>query len=130
MILTFDGGSLGNPGLAYGSFRLNTGSRTVAAARRQSFGHGTNNQAEYRALIAGLRAALTWARRADLDPQLVRLEVRGDSQLVVHQVAGEWKVKDPELRKLHAEARSLLARFGPATLVHQPRKETVRVLGH
>ena len=58
------------------------------------------------------------------------VEVRGDSNLVVRQVRGEWKAKDERMRLRRDLVRSLLARFGGYRLVKQPREESVKVLGH
>jgi ribonuclease HI len=130
VVLTFDGGSLGNPGHAYGSFRLSPGRGKDLPPTRLKFGYGTNNQAEYQALIAGLEGLLSWARKGKLDLQSVAVELRGDSQLVLNQLSGEWRVKDPELRRLHSRARRLIDQFGRVEFIHQPRAVTVRVLGH
>lgn len=67
-------------------------------------GKATNNQAEYQALIDGLKAVEDW--KPD------RLDVFLDSKLVVEQVNGRWKVKEPELKQLHAQATELLKQFG------------------
>lgn len=69
-------------------------------ARHKWLGTMTNNQAEYHALIEGLKAVKPW--RPD------RLEILLDSKLVVEQVKGQYKIKEPELQKLHAEAIRLL----------------------
>lgn len=130
VVLTFDGGSLGNPGRAYGSFRLTPARGKAFPPKRVEFGYGTNNQAEYQALIAGLEAVLLWAVKSGHDPRVTRVELRGDSQLVLNQLSGEWKVKDPDLRRLHSRARSLIDQFGRVEFVHQPRAITVRALGH
>jgi probable phosphoglycerate mutase len=129
-VLVFDGGSIGNPGAAYGSYRLQRSGSTPEPVRRLNFGHGTNNEAEYKALIAGLRglgAALTSAR---LRPADVALEVRGDSRLVLEQLRGSWKVKNARMAELHEQAQELLASFAEVRLVHQERRRSVRVLGH
>ena len=128
--LVFDGGSAGNPGTAYGSFRWRPPGGKLRPARRLWFGHGTNNQAEYKSLIEGLKWVLSELDRAGLDPGDLRLRVRGDSRLVLKQIAGEWKVKNAKLRELRTEAVRLLNRFGPVNLIHQDRAESVRSLGH
>jgi ribonuclease HI len=130
VVLTFDGGSLGNPGRAYGSFRLSPGRGKNLPPTRLEFGYGTNNQAEYQALIAGLEAVLLWAVKSGHDPRAILVELRGDSQLVLNQLSGEWKVKHPDLRRLHSRARSLIDQFRRVEFIHQPRAVTVRVLGH
>jgi probable phosphoglycerate mutase len=77
-------------------------------------GVATNNQAEYQALIAGLRQAATWK------PE--RIEVRIDSKLVVEQLSGRYKIKNPDLQALAQTARSLLNSFPEATITHVPRE--------
>jgi probable phosphoglycerate mutase len=90
----------------------------------------TNNQAEYRTLLAGLQAALDHARAMSLDPATLTLEVRTDSKLVVEQVLGRWKVRHPPLVPLSQQARELLGQFGCADVAWWPRARTVKVLGH
>jgi ribonuclease HI len=125
--IVFDGGSLGNPGRGYGSYRLRLGDGPWSAAVRLELGSRvTNNEAEYRTLIAGLEDLV--ARLPD--PANATVEVLGDSQLVLNQVAGRWKVRAGNLVADHARARLLLARFGQAHLVWQPRAESVALLGH
>lgn len=101
-----DGGSRGNPGPAgYGAVVRDADTGEVLAERAASIGRATNNVAEYKGLLAGLRAA------AELDPAAV--EVRMDSKLVVEQMSGRWKVRHPDLAPLHTEA-AVLARRLPA----------------
>src|ERR671935_179756 len=112
LVLIFDGGSLNNPGLGYGSFQLRARGEPPVVHRLE-FGLGvTNNEAEYRALLAALEAALAHATAAGRDPRALRLLAYGDSQLVVNQVAGRWSVKAPNLRPLRDRARELLGAFG------------------
>jgi len=68
--------------------------------------------------------------KAGRDTAAFSLEVRGDSQLVLKQVAGEWKVKEPELMPLCSTAKELLSRFGEVKLTWQERNKTEEVLGH
>jgi ribonuclease HI len=128
--LLFDGGSLGNPGQAYGSFRLQLPGGRLSPPRRLRFGHGTNNEAEYLALIAGLERLHRELRSAGVDPGGLRLTVSGDSRLVVNQVKGAWKVRNTRLKELHAHARRLLAPIGEVELRQHPRRVSVRALGH
>lgn len=128
--LVFDGGSIGNPGRAYGSFSLTTGDSRPGAPTRLEFGHGTNNQAEYMALIAGLRALLERLETEGEAPDATSVEIRGDSQLVINQMAGNWKIKSEELLKLHDQALDLLAGFDQVEFIHQPRSKSQRSLGH
>lgn len=101
-IVEADGGSRGNPGPAgYGSVVLDaaTGETLVEAA--EYIGVATNNVAEYRGLLAGLRAA------HELDPS-ARVHVRMDSKLVIEQMSGRWKIKHPDMKPLAFEAARVL----------------------
>ncbi|MFQ5943183.1 MAG: reverse transcriptase-like protein [Anaerolineales bacterium] len=121
---------MGNPGESYGSFRWQLADAPQSHPSRRRFGHGTNNQAEYKSLIEGLRALLKELSSRGTDPGEISLTVRGDSRLVLKQLAGEWKVKNSALRELHSSASKLLTKFGSVQLVHQARSETVKALGH
>ena len=94
-----DGGARGNPGPAAYAYVLETGDGTVLAAHGEAIGVATNNVAEYRALVEGLRKA----------SELVidELEVVSDSELLVRQMRGEYKVKNEALRRLWEEAQDL-----------------------
>jgi probable phosphoglycerate mutase len=105
LIVEADGGSRGNPGVAgFGAVVREAGTGRVLAERAAYLGDAvTNNVAEYSGLIAGLRAA------GEVDPAAA-VEVRMDSKLVVSQMSGVWKIKNPQLAKLAAEARRLIGR--------------------
>ena len=125
--LTFDGGSKGNPGLGYGSFEIE-GPHGVEAANRMEFGQNmTNNQAEFLALIAGLRRTLELTGG---QASTSSLDIRGDSQLVIRGLKGEWKIKHPNVQPLFQEAGALLKQFGTVNLAWHPRRESVRTFGH
>nr|WSX52119.1 bifunctional RNase H/acid phosphatase [Streptomyces sp. NBC_00974] len=103
-VVEADGGSRGNPGPAgYGSVVLDPVTGETLAERAEYIGVATNNVAEYKGLIAGLRAA------RELDPDAVVL-VRMDSKLVVEQMSGRWKIKHPGMKPLAAEAATILPR--------------------
>ena len=99
-----DGGSRGNPGPAAYGFVLEAPDGTVLDARGEVIGVATNNVAEYRALLAGLERA----HELDID----ELEVISDSELLVKQMRGEYKVKNAALRELSLEAARLARRIG------------------
>jgi ribonuclease HI len=125
--VVFDGGSLGNPGKGYGSYEI-TGPEGTVAARQAQFGNDmTNNQAEFRALIAGLEDLL---ERVGPRADTLSVAVRGDSQLVIRGLTGEWRVKHAGLQPLHRQAADLLRRFGTVDLAWHPRRESVRTFGH
>jgi ribonuclease HI len=129
-ILVFDGGSKGNPGVSYGSYRIQAKGRKPARPVRLEFGHGTNNEAEYMALIAGLEALISEIEAQGSDPSECLVEVRGDSQLVLNQLGGNWKVKNLRMRRLWDQADGLLDRFSDRRFQHQSRSRTVEILGH
>ncbi len=98
-LLYTDGGARGNPGPAAFGYVLEAEDGTVLASHGERIGVATNNVAEYRALIAGLR------RAAEL--HVPRIEVVSDSELLVKQMRGEYRVKNEELRRLSLEAKGL-----------------------
>jgi ribonuclease HI len=102
-----DGGARGNPGPAAYAYVLETGDGTVLAAHGETIGVATNNVAEYSAVVEGLRKA------AEL--QLDELEVVSDSELIVNQLRGSWKVKNEALRELWREAMRLAVTFDKIT---------------
>jgi ribonuclease HI len=101
--LSTDGGARGNPGPAAYGYVLETEDGTVLDARGEAIGEATNNVAEYRALVAGLESA---AERG-----VSELEVVSDSELVVKQMRGEYRVKNEALRQLWELANDLERRF-------------------
>jgi len=131
IVLVFDGGSRGNPGWGYGSYAIERVSDGAQRLERLDLGDGyTNNEAEYDTLIAALQDLIRRLEGADRDPGEFALEVRGDSTLVLNQVEGTWKAKEPRMRQRRDQCRRLLGRFGAVRLTAQPREESVRVLGH
>jgi len=129
--LIFDGGSLGNPGPGYGSYILVRNVDGKQRVKRLQFGDDmTSNEAEYRTLIAGLKDLVSTIRKAKRSPQGFSLEVRGDSRLILYQVARRWKTKKPHLMPLRDKVEELLEGFGSITLIWQRRDKSERVLGH
>jgi ribonuclease HI len=100
-----DGGARGNPGPAAFGYVLEAENGTVLAAHGEAIGTATNNVAEYRALIAGLEKAA--------EVGVNELEVVSDSELLVKQMRGEYKVKSETLRGLFERASDLANRLGP-----------------
>ncbi|MEU2714803.1 bifunctional RNase H/acid phosphatase [Streptomyces sp. NPDC007205] len=100
-IVEADGGSRGNPGPAgYGAVVRDAATGETLTEAAEYLGVATNNVAEYRGLVAGLRAAHA------LDPS-ARVHVRMDSKLVIEQMSGRWKIKHPDMKPLATEARSV-----------------------
>ncbi len=128
--IIFDGGSRGNPGPGYGSYVIYWPGRPRQVVQLQFGEMVTNNEAEYDTLIAALEAVLARLREHGADPSTARVAIWGDSQLVVKQVNGEWKTREPRLRVRRDRARELLARFGSWRLEHHAREHSVRELGH
>ncbi len=114
-MVNVDGGARGNPGPAAIAAVVQDGGGEVLEERGERIGKATNNVAEYRALLLGIeRAAALGAKE---------LELVGDSELVVRQVKGEYKVKDPNMRKLHAEVKRALAPFERWSIRHVRREQ-------
>jgi ribonuclease H / adenosylcobalamin/alpha-ribazole phosphatase len=112
--LSTDGGARGNPGPAAFGYVLEAEDGTVLAAHGERIGVATNNVAEYRALVAGLEKAL--------ELSVDEVDVVSDSQLLVRQMTGEYKVKNEALRKLSLEAAALTRRLRRITYRSVPRE--------
>lgn len=110
-----DGGSRGNPGPAASGAVLLSPDGTVIREIGEYLGRATNNVAEWTALALGLQAAL--------DEGVRSLAVRMDSELVVKQLSGEYRVKHPDLQPLHQRVRGLLRQFSHVDIRHVRRKE-------
>jgi ribonuclease HI len=102
--LSTDGGSRGNPGPAAYAYVLEAEDGTVLAAHGEAIGVATNNVAEYSALVAGLEKAV--------EVGVSELEVISDSELMVKQMRGEYRVKNEALRDLSAQASRLAGKLG------------------
>jgi ribonuclease HI/probable phosphoglycerate mutase len=113
-VLYIDGASFGNPGPSGIGIVLVQDDDTVVT-RSEDIGYGTNNRAEYTALLEGLRTAR--------DRGIRDLTVRSDSQLLVRQMTGEYKVKHKGLVPLRIEAESLTRDFDRVRFEHIPREE-------
>jgi ribonuclease H / adenosylcobalamin/alpha-ribazole phosphatase len=118
VVVSTDGGARGNPGPAgYGAV-VTTPAGEVLAEVAEGIGWATNNVAEYRGVIAGLRRAEELGAR--------RVRVRADSLLVVNQQKGLWKVKNAALRPLSDEAAQLARGFDRVIWEHVPRERNRR----
>jgi ribonuclease HI len=119
-LLYTDGASRGNPGLAgIGAvlYRQVGGRLEEVDSVSETIGHATNNVAEYKAMLAGLRMAVP------RDPAL--LIIRADSELLIKQLKGVYRVRNEKLQPLYLEAKRLL-RALPSRLEHVPREMNVR----
>ena len=102
LVIEADGGSRGNPGQSgSGAVVIDPLTGEILAEVGLYGGIASNNVAEYKAMIAGVRRALA------IDPD-AELHIRMDSKLVVEQMSGRWKIKHPDMADLAAEARELL----------------------
>jgi ribonuclease HI len=115
LIVNVDGGARGNPGPAAIAAVISTPKGEVIEQRAERIGTATNNVAEYRALLLGLERARALGAK--------EVELIGDSQLVVRQVKGEYKVKDEALRALSEEVQAALEPFEQWSIRHVRREE-------
>ena len=118
LVIYCDGGARGNPGpAAIGAVVLDpsTDPPTRLATVSERIGVATNNVAEYRALVAALEAAREFPAR--------RVRVRADSQLIVRQLEGRYRVKQAHLRPYYDRARELLSQYEDVELTHVPREQ-------
>jgi ribonuclease HI len=122
LIAHIDGGARGNPGRAAIGVIVRDSAGQVLFEEGVAIGHGTNNEAEYRALIHLLEKSAT-------DPQFrnsgaKKLRVHCDSKLIVMQVTGEWKIKEPRLRELYEKVQEAKKRVPfELRIKHVPREE-------
>ena len=113
-LLWTDGGARGNPGPAAFAYVLETEDGTVLDARGEAIGVATNNVAEYSALVAGLRRAAAVG--------VTELQVRSDSELMVKQMRGEYRVKNKDLQTLFLDASRAAREVGRVTYEHVRRE--------
>jgi ribonuclease HI len=115
LVVHVDGGARGNPGPAAIAAVLSTPQGEVVEEHGERIGDATNNVAEYRAVLLGLERARARGAR--------EVEVVGDSELVVRQVRGEYKVKDDALKALYAKVVKALAEFDSWSIRHVRRED-------
>jgi ribonuclease HI len=113
LTLEFDGGSRGNPGPAGIGVVVRAADGTPLVTLGRFIGRATNNVAEYRALITAMEKAKELGA--------TRIAIRGDSELIVRQMTGQYRVKSPDLRPLYEDAQDLYHAFDEATITHNLR---------
>ena len=113
VVVNVDGGARGNPGPAAIAAVLTNPDGGLIEQLGKPIGRATNNVAEYRALLLGIELAKSVGAR--------EVELIGDSELIVKQVKGEYRVKDAGLKPLHAEVRAALAGFDRWSIRHVKR---------
>jgi ribonuclease HI len=113
LTLHFDGGSRGNPGPAGIGAVVCAGDGTPLVTIGRFLGRATNNVAEYMGLIVAMEEALKLGA--------THVVVHGDSELIIKQMRGEYRVKNPDLRKLHDRAQALVKKFADVRFQHNLR---------
>jgi ribonuclease HI len=121
VVVHVDGGARGNPGPAAAAAVVSTPDGDVLDEASELLGEATNNVAEYRALLLGLRRARELGA--------TEVDVVNDSELIARQVTGAYKVKHEAMRPLHAEASAALGAFDRWTIRSVPRAENARADG-
>ena len=114
VVVNVDGGARGNPGPAAIAAVVQDSAGAVLDERGERIGRATNNVAEYKALLLGIEMASALGAK--------ELDLVGDSELIVKQVKGEYKVKDATMRELHAEAEKALREFDSWSIRHVRRE--------
>jgi ribonuclease HI len=113
LTLEFDGGSRGNPGPAGIGVVVRAQDRTPLVTLGRFIGRATNNVAEYRALITAMQEAKKLGAK--------KILIRGDSELIIKQMRGEYRVKHPDMKELYDEAQFLIHQFDEAKIEHNLR---------
>ena len=131
-MITCDGGSRGNQNedrFGYGSYMI-AAPENVGKIKSLEFGVGvTNNEAEYKALIAGLTELSDAFTAVAADLKTIKIIIRTDSQLVVGHLAKGWKVKD-SLIPLVVQASALISQFSSVEFLQIPGEEMKKIIGH
>ncbi len=117
MIVATDGASRGNPGPAGIGVQITDDDGTVVAEIALGLGVATNNQAEYTAVLEGLKRAVELGA--------TEVTVRSDSRLLVEQLSGRFRVKNPTLQRLHKEVRDVAGRLDRVRYEHVPRERNI-----
>ena len=120
IVIYADGGARGNPGPAGSGAVVLDSKDKVLAEVSEFIGHTTNNVAEYKALLGGLAAAV---RLFEGETYEMDIEVRMDSELVIKQLKGQYKVKHPNLKPLFVQAKELIDAYFPNITYTHVRRE-------
>ena len=115
LIINTDGVSRGNPGPAAIGAAIKDEEGRLITSISQPIGRATNNEAEYRAIIAALEKAIQLGAK--------QVEMRSDSELIVRQINGQYRVKKASLQPLYQQVQQLRSRLGGFTITHIPREQ-------
>ena len=125
-LLYCDGASRGNPGSAAAGGHWQDASGTTILEYGRTLGRATNNVAEYQSLLIGLEELRAYLNDRGDDPAATRVAIRMDSELVVKQIKGQYRVKNAALRPLYEKVRGLLNDFAGGDIAHVRRAENSR----
>lgn len=120
-IIHADGGARGNPGPAGAGAVIRDEFGVVVTSVSQFLGHRTNNYAEYEAVILAFEALFKHVPA--MEREATNVTVKLDSELIVKQMRGEYKIKNPTLKEQHARLSQVAAAFGTVSFTHVPREE-------
>ena len=115
LVVNVDGGARGNPGPAAIAAVVQDAGGEVLEERSETIGHATNNVAEYKAVLLGIDRAVAFGAE--------EIDLVGDSELIVRQVKGDYKVKDANLRELHGQVLTALKSFDGWRIRHVRRED-------
>jgi ribonuclease HI len=115
LVIKTDGRSQGNPGPAAIGVTIKDEQGKLIAFISQPIGRATNNQAEYRAIIAALKKAIGLGAE--------QVDMRSDSELVVEQINGRYRVKNPALKSLYQQVKQLQSQLKGFAITHIPRQQ-------
>ena len=127
VVITFDGGAKPNPGKGYGSYniRIDGNDEPFYGASEEFYGDNlTNNQTEYIAITRGCEKAM------ELLGRNCNVKIMGDSELVLKQITGEYRVRDEKLIPLNQKLMDRLSGFKSYSVQHRPREQSVEEFGH
>ena len=117
VVITTDGASQGNPGPAAIGATIKDDKGKLITSISQAIGRTTNNQAEYRAIIAALELAIGLGAS--------QVDLRSDSELVVRQIMGQYRVKKAALRPLYLKVKQLQSQLESSTITYIPRQQNI-----
>ena len=127
VIITFDGGAKPNPGKGYGSYniRIDGNDKPIHGESEKFYGDNlTSNQSEYIAVTRGCE------KIKELFGNNCKIHIVGDSELVLKQISGEYRVRNEKLIPLNQELMDYLKEFNSYSVQHRPREQSVKEFGH